>query len=355
MFNSHEAFSSKPDGFTGSKYSEGVRLEDEDVFPYPHGDSRTPVLGLGGGPYKPNKHADPRIPFGREVTDPRLMRVIEGPKATPPPRRLIRPNEPKFLKCSVIETPSVANDPSSPPVRVGRIQLNDVYISLEMLEELKLWMSYFGNDDITQGVMVGSTTPDVFSLGLSDMEFSNPSEERFRQFWSLYQTVWMMFLTFPKVMVAEVEGSAHGAGLGLLITADWRVGVSSSSSSSSFRYDDCSRGLIVPQWIAAHGQSFFRSSRVLYDTPIPVSSIVDEFLPQGTHLGNGAHEIILSMMAAHTNNQGRAIAKDILRRDFVHVKGEIGTAKERDEEIATLTEVVRSEGFQQFHQQHLRK
>lgn len=95
--------------------------------------------------------------------------------------------------------------------------------------------------DPTATVLLGSTTPDIFSAGA---DLGAPDDER-SQISDLLYTCYEQLVTRPGIVIAVVEGAAVGGGAQLTAAADVRI----ASTAARWRWVGPGHGLAVGTWI----------------------------------------------------------------------------------------------------------
>lgn len=119
---------------------------------------------------------------------------------------------------------------------VGVVELDNPphnYFSVSMLKDINIFLEDFENDQRVRSVILCANGKS-FCAG-TDLN-SQESKERQRhknEMNPLYQEAYKLFL-FPKPIVAALEGSAVGGGLGLALMADFRISCKEAKFAANF-------------------------------------------------------------------------------------------------------------------------
>ena len=136
-------------------------------------------------------------------------------------------------------------------IRLNRGPVNA--LNTAMLRELLAWIHFLGNEDAVKGILLVSAKDGVFSAGLDLNEFTNPNKEQFEKFWSSLQEVWMLMTSFPKVLIAGVNGHSPAGGCLLAMTADYRVMMEGPAEKPFLiGLNEVPVEITVPPWLINH-------------------------------------------------------------------------------------------------------
>jgi len=119
---------------------------------------------------------------------------------------------------------------------VGIVELDNPphnYFSIDMLKTINAHLEVFEHDRTVRAVMLCANGKS-FCAG-TDLNSRETKEKRRHkhEINPLYQEAYKLFV-FPKPMVAALAGSAVGGGLGLALTADFRVGCPQAKFAANF-------------------------------------------------------------------------------------------------------------------------
>jgi len=187
--------------------------------------------------------AELRAPRGGMAPPPQA----EAEEDNMPPMPPQKPTEaPKFLQIS-------HNDKGICTLKLGRPPVNS--LSLEMFRELNDWLLYLGGDEETKAVILTSAIPLVYSAGLDINELHNPKEDRMTTFWSAFQENWLILNSYPKPLIAAINGNAPAGGCILSLACDYRIMAAhpKDQPTKPFRIglNETKLGIVAPPWVMA--------------------------------------------------------------------------------------------------------
>ncbi len=199
-------------------------------------------------------------------------------------------------------------------------------LNLEFFSELLDWLLWIGTDESYKAVILSSDIPMVFSAGLDIKEFKDPQIERLGNFWTAFQEIFMVLNSFPKPLVAAINGNAPAGGCILALCCDYRVMAKAPKDHPDklFRIglNETKLGIIAPPWVMnmysyTIGQR--RAERMLQLGITPTAeealaiNLVDEVVEDGQVLAAAEKEVarLLAIPA-----QARWMSRDMMRREL---------------------------------------
>ncbi|RNF15648.1 3,2-trans-enoyl-CoA isomerase [Trypanosoma conorhini] len=253
-----------------------------------------------------------------------------------PPQKPTEP--PKMLK---IDT----NARGIATVQLGRPPVNS--LSLEVFEELNKWMLWLGSDEGCNAVILTSAIPTVFSAGLDINEMYKPQPERLRRFWQAFQETWLILNSFPKPIVAAINGNSPAGGCILSLGADFRVMSRHPAGKPDRLYrigmNETKLGLAAPAW-AIPAYAYIVGSRnaermlQLGETPTAdealklglVDAVVEEEQLREAALREAERFLAVPQ-------QARWMSRDMMRREFLQ---HIATDEDREYDTQFVVELM---------------
>lgn len=247
---------------------------------------------------------------------------FEAPEEEAPPAPPKKPQgEPKFLTMSTDEKGILT-------LRMKRAPVNSM--SLEFFRELNEWLLWLGSDEATKAIVITSALPHVYSAGLDITELHKPEPQRFAEFWTQFQENWMMLNTFPKPLIAAINGNSPAGGCILALGCDFRVMVRAPADRPDVPYriglNETKLGLIAPPWVMASfsytiGQRKAERMLQLGETPTADEALaiglVDEVV-EANELEAAAQRAAERFVAVPA--EARWMSKDVMRRElFQHM------------------------------------
>ena len=100
-------------------------------------------------------------------------------------------------------------------------------INHQMVKEIRSTFDELKNDPETRGVII-TGAPHFFSAGLDVIELYGYDEEKIREFFIDFGSMYAELAKFPKAFVCAVTGHSPAGGTVIAITADYRVMVDDS-------------------------------------------------------------------------------------------------------------------------------
>lgn len=275
-----------------------------------------------GGRGMPPQAQQQRMPPPTEDAEP--------PQEPPQPPK--KPEgTPKFL---TVET----SDKGITTIMLNRGPVNS--LSLEVLSELNDWLMWLSYTDETKGLVLSSKLSMVFSAGLDINELHKPKEDRFKQFWSCFQETWTVLNSYPKPIVAAINGNSPAGGCILAISCDLRVMARSPAGQPTKPYriglNESKIGMIAPPWVM-NTFSYVLGSRKaerllqLGETPTADEALaiglVDIVVEEGQVLEVATKELEKFIAIPES---ARWMTRDMMRRDLVQF---MSTEEERNYDV----------------------
>ena len=96
-------------------------------------------------------------------------------------------------------------------------------ISHEMVKEIRAYLKEKIQDESTRGVILHGNTDGYFSVGLDLKELYYFDEKQIANFWEDWDAMVHELATFPKPMIAAINGYSPAGGCVLAITCDYRI------------------------------------------------------------------------------------------------------------------------------------
>ncbi|PWU96810.1 putative 3,2-trans-enoyl-CoA isomerase, mitochondrial precursor [Trypanosoma cruzi] len=253
-----------------------------------------------------------------------------------PPQKPAEP--PKMLK---IDT----NEKGITTVQLSRAPVNS--LSLELFEELNKWMLWLGSDEECKSVILTSSIPTVFSAGLDINEMFNPQPERLRRFWQAFQETWLILNSFPKPIIAAINGNSPAAGCILSLGSEFRVMARHPSGKPDRLYrigmNETKLGITAPAWVIpayAYVVGSRNAERMLQLGETPTADealrigLVDAVVEE-EQLREAAVREAERFMAIP--QQSRWMSRDMMRREFLQ---HIATDEDREYDTQFVVELM---------------
>ena len=252
----------------------------------------------------------------------------------PPPPPPTKPEEPpKFLKVT-----QLATNKKVAVVQLNRAPVNS--LNLETLAELNQWLMWLSYTEETDGIILGSNLPMVYSAGLDINELSNPKPDRFAAFWGAFQETWSILNSFPKPIVAAINGNSPAGGCILAICCDYRVMARCPNGQPTKPYriglNESKIGMIAPPWVMntfSYVVGNRKAERMLQLGETPTA---DEALTIGLVDQVVAEEEVMSVATKELEKfmaipaSARWMTRDMMRRDLVQF---MSTEEEREYDV----------------------
>ncbi|KAG5472124.1 hypothetical protein CUR178_02797 [Leishmania enriettii] len=303
--------------------------------------------------------APPGVPQQGRQQAPSIARADHehGQDGRPTYRCAKKPTEvPKLVRINT-------NDKGITNVQLARAPVNS--LSLELLQELNQWMLWLGSNEETKAVVISSAIPKVFSGGLEFAEVHNPKPERISVFWQSFQEMWLIFNSFPKPIIAAINGNSPAGGCIIAMGCDYRVMArgpkDNANNSRLYRIglNESKLGLVAPPWTVPAYCCLMGSRQAermlqLGETPVADDAqklgLIDEVTPDDERTVEVAHkqaELFLSVP-----QQSRWMARDLVRDEYLKL---LTTDEKRQYDVAVFRQMVQSPEVQKNLESYLQR
>lgn len=130
-------------------------------------------------------------------------------------------------------------------LEMNRGKANPINIDLsqaiiDALDEVK-------SDPTVRGLIITGNTPGYFSVGLDLKELYYYDESRIEEFWSVWDKMVMDLITFPKPLIAAINGYSPAGGCVIAVTCDYRI--MAEDEKFVIGLNETSVGIAVPEYI----------------------------------------------------------------------------------------------------------
>ena len=125
---------------------------------------------------------------------------------------------------------------------IGRVTLMELSspplnnVTLPLLLALNDALKHEDLSEQTDGVVLASSNPNIFSAGLDLQSIENATKASFEPLWYALQDTWLLLNSFRKPLVCAMPGPAIGMGYMLAMCADIRYLTLKGSYHNSFLY-----------------------------------------------------------------------------------------------------------------------
>eukprot|EP00758_Cryptobia_borreli_P011372 Tbor_TRINITY_DN5649_c0_g3::TRINITY_DN5649_c0_g3_i1::g.8363::m.8363/K13238/DCI; 3,2-trans-enoyl-CoA isomerase, mitochondrial len=305
-----------------------------------------------GGPPPPS---GPRggLPDGMEYSRPQqgapeMNEMDEQEPRGPAPK----PEEdPKYFSYTIDEVTGMCT------LKLGRKPVNG--LSFEFMEELNHWLAYLGDCDEVKGLILSSSIKSIFSAGLDLNEMYQPKEERLIPFWSSFQMLFISLNTFPKPVVAAINGNAPAGGCILALACDYRIMADEDPNHKRpyrIGLNETKLGLVAPPW-AMDSLTYVVGRRIsermlqLGETPTAKQAmaigLVDEVVPEAEVLTKATEAC---RRFSSINKQARWLTRDMLRREVLQ---SLGDEEAQQQDLNFFASMVMNEDVQSSLKKYL--
>ncbi|CUE60322.1 3,2-trans-enoyl-CoA isomerase, putative [Bodo saltans] len=264
----------------------------------------------------------------------------EAPEFTP-----VKPQNSKYVQAETDAATGIAT------LKMGRAPVNS--LSLEFFTEFNQWLLWLRSDEAVKSVIITSAIPLVFSAGLDINELHQPQPERMAKFWTAFQEMWLILNSFPKPLIAAINGNSPAGGCIISLACDFRVMARSPKAAPEklFRIglNETKLGLVAPPWVMA-GYSYVlghrRAERMLQLGETPTADealmigLVDSVVEEDQVYATAVKEASRFMAVP---NQARWMSRDMVRQE---VTAFLRSEEERDYDTQFFMQMVNSEEVQ---------
>jgi len=248
--------------------------------------------------------------------------VMESDEQQQPPEPPKRPEEQKLV--------SIEENVDGTGITVIKMKNKPVNsLSIELLSEINSWMLWLGAADGVKGVVLSSELPLVFSAGLDLKEFVDAKPDTFKVYWRTFQETYLILHTFPRPLVAAINGNSPAGGCILSLCCDHRIMAKHPAGKEDKPYriglNETKLGLVAPPWCMQSlayvmGQRKAERMLCLGETPTAVEAetlgLVDLTCDEAEVLPNAIKE---AAKMATVNEEARWMTKDMMRRPLVEL------------------------------------
>ena len=272
---------------------------------------------------------------GQPQQPPRQQMEQEAP---PPPTR--PPGEPKFFKSDL-------NQNGVLTLKMSRAPVNS--LSLDMFEEINTWLLWYGYDETVKAIVLTSDIPMVFSAGLDITELHDPKVERFTEFWRNFQEIWMILNTFPKPVIAAINGNSPAGGCVLSICCDYRVMARAPASAPDRLYriglNETKLGIVAPPWVMSSYSYILGTRKAERMLQLGETPTADEALALGLVDAVVSEEECIATAVKEAEkllkipSEARWMSKDMMRRELFRF---MGTDEERQYDTEFFTKMIKT-------------
>uniref|UniRef100_A0ABD2XB21 Enoyl-CoA delta isomerase 1, mitochondrial n=1 Tax=Trichogramma kaykai TaxID=54128 RepID=A0ABD2XB21_9HYME len=102
-------------------------------------------------------------------------------------------------------------------------------------------------DKGSQGIIITSSMPTVFSAGLDIMEMYKPDLKRCEEFWHSLQDLWLNLYGMGIPTVAAINGASPAGGCLLALSCEYRIMV---QGEHTIGLNETKLGIVAPKWFA---------------------------------------------------------------------------------------------------------
>lgn len=191
----------------------------------------------------------------------------------------------------------------------------------------------------TKGIIITSDVPNDFSAGLDlDVLYSDLSEEVFMPYWSAFQEMWMLLQSYPKPLVAGINGHCAAAGCILSLACDYRVmarssrptvagpGVDPAAVGKVKKYTmgitAARAGFAAPYWLdmsmkevigSRHAERLMTTGELVQADVALNVGLVDDLVAYPDEVDAACHKIMKQFLSLPSEGP-RWVIKDLMRR-----------------------------------------
>jgi Delta3-Delta2-enoyl-CoA isomerase len=225
-------------------------------------------------------------------------------------------------------------------------------MTLELLEAMTYELRTLEDESPIRGVVLTSTSPSVFSAGLSLDEMVG---SRVSEWWSALQTMWLTLYSSRLAIVAAVNGHAPAGGCLVSMGCDYRV--MRDDGVATIGLNETRIGIVPPFWFVdamvntvgyRRAESLCQLGTLCTPGEALRCGLVDEVVGDADALMSAAHAALDRML--EVSDEARARTKLIVR-DATLRKFE----RARDQDLKETVAFIESEPIQTFVTAYLAK
>lgn len=220
-------------------------------------------------------------------------------------------------------------------------------LSYEMLLELNQWLLWLGSNEETAALVISSALPTVFCAGLDISEMHKPEEERLVNFLNAFQEMWLIMNSFPKPIVAALNGHSPAGGCIIGLACDYRVmtrgppGDTDGRRAFRIGLNETKLGITAPAWTMPAYSYVLGDRRAELMLLMGATSTADEALKIGlVDEVTADTESCIAAAFKQTGeflaipNDARRMSRDMMRRGYLHALGTL-EARQYDTEFTS--------------------
>lgn len=233
-------------------------------------------------------------------------------------------------------------------------------LNLEVFEELNDWLMWHSYSDETKAIILTSSLSLVFSAGLDITELHKAKEERFAQFWTAFQEAWLILNTFPKPVIAAINGNSPAGGCVLALCCDYRVMARCPEGKPDKAYriglNETKLGIVAPPWVMKSMKYVIgnrKAERMLQlgETPTAEQALaiglVDAVVEENQVLETAKAEAKKYLAVA---DEARWMTKDMVRKEVVE---ELSHPEQRRYDMEFFTQLIQNPEVQKQIEDYL--
>ncbi|XP_070562300.1 enoyl-CoA delta isomerase 1, mitochondrial-like [Ptychodera flava] len=240
---------------------------------------------------------------------------------------------------------TVETDPDNKDVAIVKMNRKPVNgLNRHMTRDIEVVFKEL--EKTSRGVILTSAVKNVFAAGLDITELYQTTPERFGEFWSSLQDMWMTMYGSPLVTIAAINGHSPAAGCVLAMSCDYRI---MTRGKYRIGLNETQLGMVANPWvmdlmkqtIGNRESEKALSLGKLYtcDQALEVG-LVDELCDPDNVLDQARAEMDKWLKVA---DEGRRLTKSMLRKDTID---KLASTKRQD--IDDIASVVLQEPVQKL-------
>ncbi|XP_064643430.1 enoyl-CoA delta isomerase 1, mitochondrial-like [Lineus longissimus] len=119
-------------------------------------------------------------------------------------------------------------------------------LSLELMTEMNIAYDKLEADNSVRGMILTSAIPNFFSGGLDITEMYQPKRERLREFWRVFQGIWVKLYGSRLITMAALTGHCPAAGCMFAMCSDFSVMAKGKYVTG---LNETRLGIVAPFWL----------------------------------------------------------------------------------------------------------
>lgn len=340
--------------------------------------------GGGGSPMSRQQEQEEMMMMQQQRQRQQMMQQQQqqGGRRAPPAQQQQQDYEPMEEEEGVMESDEQDQTPPEPPKRPEEQKLVAVEenvdgtgvtvlkmknkpvnsLSIELLSEINAWMLWLGAAEGVKGVVLSSDLPLVFSAGLDLKEFVDAKPDTFKVYWRTFQETYLILHTFPRPLIAAINGNSPAGGCILSLCCDHRIMARHPAGKEDKPYriglNETKLGLVAPPWCMQSlayviGQRKAERMLCLGETPTAVEAealgLVDVVCDEADVLPNAIKE---AAKMSTVNEEARWMTKDMMRRPLVEL---FASPEDREYDADFFASLATAEPVQQSLKAYVEK